>query len=323
MKCKSTHKIVMIAYEGVNLIDVSGPMQAFEEASRTLIAAGGSGYDLRIASVNGGLVVTGPGLAIMTERLADIAGESIHTLIVPGGRRSQPEISAWILRQAAGIPRVCSVCTGAFILAEAQLLNGRKATTHWRWAELLSEQYPLVNVISDSIFINDGAIWTSAGVTAGIDLALALIQEDCGHKIAIGVAREMVVYMKRSGGQAQYSAPLKAQNGGNGVFSDLLAWIAAHLKEDLRVERLAEIAGMSPRNFARSYSDTMGATPGKTVMHMRLEAARGSLEETDLPLKIVARDVGLGDEQNLRRLFQRQYGINPLQYRQRFQGSEL
>lgn len=317
--------MLLIAYDGVNLIDVSGPLQALEEANRKLDPAWSVRYNFTIASIEGGLVRTGAQLPILTDRLADLASVSFGTVIVPGGSiggqpPNVPEISAWVRTYADSFNRLCSICTGAFILADSGLLDGRRVTTHWRWADQLRELHPTILVMEDAIFIEDQSIWTSAGVTAGIDLALALIEADHDHKTAIDVARELVVYLKRSGGQSQYSAPLAAQQAGRGEFSDLHAWMRENLTGDLRVERLAKMVGMAPRTFSRAYAAAIGTTPAKTVERLRLEAARIAIAETDRPLKEIARSTGLGDEQNLRRLFQRHHGINPFEYRQRFSG---
>ena len=249
-------------------------------------------------------------------------------MIAPGGSPkgepvTPPELVAYIARQAPRIRRICSVCTGAFLLAEAGLLDGRRVTTHWNYAERLAADYPAITVDADPIFIrdrrpHDGSLWTSAGVTAGMDLALALIEEDAGHKVAVHVARELVMFMKRPGGQSQYSVPLSLQACDDAVFAELHAWMATHLDEDLRVERLAERVSMSARNFARLYAAKTGSTPARTVEMMRLEAARRALEETDLPAKRIAAELGYGDEQNLRRVFQRRFGVGPASYRDRF-----
>jgi transcriptional regulator GlxA family with amidase domain len=327
----------MLSYDGANLIDLGGPLQAFETANRLMRGegttqtrrAGARGlrshfpYELVIASENGGSVVTGPGLCILTRPLAELEAAEIDTLMVPGGSHGgEPAIPealvAFILRQAPHIRRVASVCTGAFILAEAGLLDGRKVTTHWNYAERLAAAYPSLSVDPDPIFIRDGSIWTSAGVTAGMDLALALIEEDQGHRLAVGAARLLVMFMKRPGGQSQYSVPLALQSSDDGLFAELHAWMATHLDEDLRVERLAERAGMSVRNFARLYAARTGSTPAKTVETMRLEAACLALEETDWPAKRIAAELGYGDEQNLRRVFQRRFGVGPGRYRERF-----
>jgi transcriptional regulator GlxA family with amidase domain len=318
----------MIAYDGANLIDISGPLQAFEEANRTLDPVWSTPYRLTVASVDGGLVPTGAQLAILTDRLADLACRSFDTLILPGGSPNgrppeAPAISSWVRTHAGSISRLCSVCTGAFILADTGLLDGCRATTHWRWASQLRERHPGITVMEDAIFVEDHNIWTSAGVTAGIDLTLALIEADHDHKTAVSVARDFVVYLRRSGGQSQYSAPLAAQEAGRGAFSDLHAWMRENLSGDLRVERLAEAVGMSPRTFSRAYAAAVGTTPSKTVERLRLEAAGVAIVETDRPLKDIARIAGLGDEQNLRRLFQRHHGINPIDYRQRFHPNKL
>jgi transcriptional regulator GlxA family with amidase domain len=320
-----THRVLMIVHDGVNLVDVSGPLQAFEEANRRRASDSARRYDITVASFGGGAVATGPGLAVLTERLGDLdtGAATFDTLLVPGGSRAggppvEPEISAWIARHAAGFGRICSICTGAFLLAGAGLLDGRRATTHWQWADDLGQRHPAITLLADALFVEDGHVWTSAGVTAGIDLALALIERDCGHRTAIDVARSLVVYMKRSGGQSQYSAPLRAQQRGGGAFSDLHAFVTAHLAGDLCVERLAGVAGMSPRTFARSYKAATGQTPAKMIERLRIDEAALALAETDLPLKEIARRCGLGNEQNLRRLFHRHHGINPGGYRERF-----
>jgi transcriptional regulator GlxA family with amidase domain len=326
----------MLAYEGANLIDLGGPMQAFEAANRMLRGTevepedaaaqarevGAAPYELLIASETGGPVVTGPGIAVVTRALAEL-DMRIDTLIAPGGSPNgapimPPALVAFVAERAPGLRRLCSVCTGAFILAEAGVLDGLKVTTHWKWAKRLAAAYPTVTVDADPIFIRAGAIWTSAGVTAGMDLALALIEEDVGHRIAVEVARGLVMFMKRPGGQSQYSVPLSLQSGDDALFAELHGWMAANLDEDLRVERLAERVSMSPRNFARLYARRIGETPARAVEMMRLEAARRALEETDLPMKRIAAELGYGDEQNLRRVFQRRFGIGPAGYRDRF-----
>lgn len=323
MTTKKSYRVVLLAYEGMNLIDLSGPLQALATASRLNRDAGSGTYETIVASANGGPVVTGPGLPVITVALASLDGLAIDTLIVPGGTRDDtfvPEAALvdWIVLAAPEVRRVCSVCTGAFLLAAAGLLGGRRVTTHWDWAVKLQTRYPALVVDPDPIFIKDGRLWTSAGVSAGIDLTLALIEEDFGHQLAIQTARQLVMFVKRPGGQSQFSVPLIAQTAKGGHFADLHAWIAAHLQDDLRVERLAEQAGMSPRTFARIYSAQLGRTPARTVEAIRLEVACRILESTRLPLKSIATEVGYGEEQNLRRVFQRQLGINPAEYRARF-----
>jgi transcriptional regulator GlxA family with amidase domain len=316
-------RVVLLAHEQMNLLDLSGPLQALATARRDGDRNGPALYDTRVASVDGGAVITSCGLPVMTVALSSLEGVAIDTLIAPGGCKGDtfhapPRLVEWIARRAPGIRRVCSVCTGAFLLAAAGQLDGRDVATHWDWVSRLGAQYPDIRVDADRIYIQDGPVWTSAGVSAGIDLTLALIEADFGHQVAIQTARQLVMFIKRSGGQSQFSVPLAAQLHDRGDFADLHAWMAAHLADDLSVERLAGHAGMSPRNFARSYAARVGRTPAKTVDAMRLEAACRALEETDLPLKSVAAAAGHGDEQALRRAFQRQLGISPTQYRERF-----
>jgi transcriptional regulator GlxA family with amidase domain len=245
---------------------------------------------------------------------------AIDTIVVPGGPAADEpaDLVAWLVRQAPRVRRICAVCTGAFLLAAAGLLAGRRATTHWHAASLLQVRYPEIKVEADPIFINDGDIWTSAGVTAGIDMALALIEEDHGHRLAMTVARNLVMFIKRPGGQSQFSTPLMTQSATDDTFADLHAWMADHLHTDLTVDCLAARARMAPRTFARIYVAKLGRTPAKTVEAMRLEAACRVLEETDHPIKQVAHMCGFGREQNMRRAFLRQFGISPIEYRARF-----
>jgi transcriptional regulator GlxA family with amidase domain len=317
-----TRLVVMLAYEGANLIDVSGPIQTFASATRMLKSSNPCAYEGVVASAAGGLVTTAPGLPIMTQSFAALDGQAIDTLMVPGGRGGEtaivPELASFIVRHAPAARRVCSVCTGAFLLAATGLLDDKRATTHWNWAAELQRHHPRVRVDADPIFIKDGGIWTSAGVTAGIDLALALVEEDFGHRVALAIARQLVMFIKRPGGQSQFSVPLSSQISADGSFAALHAWIVEHLTGDLRVERLAKQAGMSPRNFARTYKARVGRTPAKTVEAMRLEAACRALEDTAAPIKRIATHVGYGDEQNLWRMFQRHLGVSPTEYRQRF-----
>lgn len=354
--------IVFAVAPDLVLLDACGPLEAFWRAELTVAGlagasvasavegaedavrpdrpgppAGSAGsppqpvaYRTTVASIDGGILQTFPGLPIVTERLDSLDDQPIDTLIVPGVPIDehctlQPELVAWIHRQAPRARRVCSVCTGAFYLAAAGLLDGRRATTHWRDAPRLARRFPNVHVDADPIFIRDagrhegdGVVWTSAGVTAGIDLALALIEEDLGHAVAMQAARRLVVFMKRPGGQSQYSAALAAQASANGPFEALHSWMAAHLRDDLSVERLAERTRMSPRTFARRYVDEVGRTPAKTVSALRLEAASRALAESRRPLKRIALDCGFGSEQNLRRAFLRRFGVLPLDYRERF-----
>jgi transcriptional regulator GlxA family with amidase domain len=319
---KQPVRVVLLAYDGMNLLDLAGPLQALTTANRGVGAGEPARYETIVASGAGGPVVTSSGLPVVTIPVWALADLPIDTLIAPGGCWGEeydvePVLRDFIAVRAESVRRLCSVCTGAFLLAAAGQLDGRKVATHWAWLDKLKARHPALEIDADSIFIRDGALWTSAGVSSGIDLTLALIEEDFGPRVAIDAARQMVVFMKRAGGQSQFSVPLAAQTKDHG-FVELHAWMAANLASDLSVPRLAERACMAPRTFARVYAAKVGCTPAKTVERMRLEAACRALEETDLPLKSVAVQSGYGDEQKLRRAFQRQLGTNPTTHRARF-----
>jgi transcriptional regulator GlxA family with amidase domain len=323
MPSSSKPRVVLLAYDEMNLLDLSGPLQAFATAGRRGSPDGRGAYETIVASAAGGNVLTSSGLPIVTVPLSALSGLKIDTLIAVGGCKgdtyyASPPLVKWITQRAKTVRRLCSVCTGAFLLAATGQLDGRRVTTHWDWVGRLKSQHPAVRTDSDQIFIKDGPIWTSAGVTAGIDLALALIEEDFGHAVAIETARQLVMFIKRAGGQSQFSVPLETQASGGGRFDELHVWVASHLNSDLRVETLAAQAGMSPRTFARLYSTTLKRTPAKMVEAMRIEAACRALEETDQPLKTIAEVTGYEAEQNLRRVFLRKLGVSPIQYRRRF-----
>lgn len=316
-------QIVFVVFPGSLLLDLSGPMGAFEISCEES-AADGAPYQLVVASAEGGLVRTSSGLDIVTAPL-DACGP-VDTLIVVGGpgvhaASTHSQLVAQVQASAGSARRLCSVCTGAFVLAAAGLLGGRRAVTHWGSCALLRDRHPDVSVVDDAIYLKDGAIWTSAGVTAGIDLALALIEEDHGRSEAMRVARRLVVYFKRSGGQTQFSVPLSLQVADDGGLEALHAWIQANLASDCRVEILAGRMGLSPRTFARHYLQRVGRTPAKVVEQFRLEAARRALEDTEHGLKEIASRCGFLDEERMRRSFQRRLGVNPLDYRRRFSSS--
>jgi transcriptional regulator GlxA family with amidase domain len=255
---------------------------------------------------------------------AQRAKNPIDTLVVPGGFQVDDvtrdrALVQWIKKTAPECRRICSVCVGSFLLAEAGILDGRRAATHWMHAPLLASRYPAVTVEPDAIVVHDGRVWSSAGVTSGIDLALALIEQDAGRKVAIEVARMLVVYLKRAGGQSQYSALLAAQaQSDSDRFGELEQWIAEHLKSDLRIEALAERVHMSPRNFARLYSKTRDRTPAKAVEAIRIDAARRRLEETADRITTIAEDCGFSDEEQMRSAFVRALGVPPREYRKHF-----
>lgn len=319
---KAPLRVVLLAYDGMNLLDLAGPLQALTTANRDGAPGAPCRYETIVASGEGGAILTSAGLPVVTVATAALADIAIDTLIVPGGCVGEDfavphALRDFIVERAGTVRRLCSVCTGAFLLAAAGQLEGRRVATHWAWLDRLKTRHPGLDVDADSIFVRDGNLWTSAGVSSGIDLTLALIEEDYGPRVAIDAARQMVVFMKRAGGQSQFSVPLAAQTKDQ-AFVELHAWMAANLAADLSVGQLAVRAGMAPRTFARAYAAKVGRTPAKTVELMRIEAACRALEETDLPLKSIAQSTGHGDEQNLRRAFQRQLVTNPGTHRLRF-----
>ncbi|KAB1073165.1 GlxA family transcriptional regulator [Methylobacterium planeticum] len=319
-------RIEILIFPGVQLLDVTGPLQVFATANDLSgLAEPMRPYAPQVVASGGGSITASAGLGLVAAPLPP-AEAPLDTLLVPGGSGvsaacGEASLCGWVRGRAGAARRVVSVCTGAFLLAEAGLLDGRRAVTHWTRCAALAERYPAVRVEPDPIFLRDGPIWTSAGVTAGIDLALALVEADLGRPAALAVARHLVVFLKRPGGQAQFSAALALQgleHRAEDRFGRLHAWIAEHLTEDLSVPALAREAGMSLRSFARHYRMATGLTPGEAVERLRLEAARRILCETGLPVKRVAIRCGLGSEETLRRTFLRHLGVNPQDYRNRF-----
>lgn len=312
-----TRNIGIFLYKDFQLLDAAGPITAFEIAGRVKPDA----YRLTLLSITGGPVVSSSGAAMGS--VAATKNAPLDTLVVSGGNGSReamqcPETIAFLRACAADVRRMCSVCSGAFPLAAAGLLDGKRVTTHWRRAQQLQQLFPAVDVEVDRIHIRDGDIWTSAGITAGIDLALALIADDLGEKVARQVAREMVVYYRRPGGQSQFSA--LADLGGDAThFSPLLDWVRANLAERLTVERLAERMAMSPRNFSRAFLSVVGTSPAKAVERLRVEAARERVESSSEPIEQIAMAVGFRDPERMRRAFVRRFGQPPQAIR-RFHG---
>jgi transcriptional regulator GlxA family with amidase domain len=316
--------IAIVIYPGVSLLDLGGPLEAFRVASEFGGARSrGMNYRCSVVSSRGGPVLTADGVPLISESIRSLDRSEIDTLIVPGAFLVEDvtrdvELIAWVAKRAPKCRRVCSVCVGSFMLAAAGILHGRRAATHWMHAPLLAQQHPNVTVEPDATFVRDGRVWSSAGVTTGIDLALALIEEDCGRATAISVARMLVVYLKRAGGQSQYSALLAAQaESESDRFSELERWIAENLEADLSIESLAERAHMSPRNFARVYAQKRGRTPAKAVEAIRLDAARRRLEETDERIEAIAEQCGYSGEEQMRVAFLRVLKIPPREYRKR------
>jgi transcriptional regulator GlxA family with amidase domain len=316
--------ILFLAYEGMGLLDVTGPLTVFWSASEFMVARGHAGYTRHIVSLKGGLIRTAEGVALDTMPIDKLADVTVDTIIVPGALDIVPVLQMrplidWIRTNAPIARRTASVCGGAFLLAEAGLLDGRRAATHWALCDQFKDRFPAVEVERDAIFVREDPIWTSAGVSAGIDLSLALIQDDCGREIAMQVARQLVIYLKRPGGQSQFSELLISQAQDTAAFDDLHVWISANLgKTEMSVDALAEKAHMSPRNFARTYKLRTGRTPAKAVEIFRLEAAKRLLEESDDNIDQIARACGFGDEERMRVTFNRNVAISPRDYRKRF-----
>ena len=321
-----TRSIVVLAYDNVLLLDVASTVQAFSTYNTLLASPQEPAYSVRVVSPNGGLIQTSAGVPIMSEPLPELRGLEIDTLMVCGGigrhlAVKDPRMLDWLRSAAAQARRICSVCSGAFILAAAGLLARRRVVTHWKYCDDLRQAYPDLQVEDDALFVHDGKFWTSAGVTAGIDLTLALLKEDHGHARTMEVARHMVVFMKRPGGQSQFSQLLAGQSSGREEFGDLIEWISEHLGDPLDVECLAERAHMSPRHFTRVFRQQMHCPPAKFVERMRIETARRLLEETPMQVAIVAEHCGFGDEERMRRAFLRQLKVSPSGYRERFRDS--
>jgi transcriptional regulator GlxA family with amidase domain len=315
-------RVEFLAFPEVQLLDVTGPFQVLASANVLAREAGQPlPYELRVVAAVPGPIVSSAGLTLLADPLP-APEQPIDTLIVAGGAGVEAAsrdgaLLDWIVRHASTARRVSSVCSGAFILAAAGLLNGRRATTHWSRCADLAAAYPLVRVERDPIYINDGKLWTSAGVTAGIDMALALMEADLGRSIATVVARHLVVFAKRPGGQAQFSAGL-ALTGSDATFDRLHTWMRQNLRGNLAVPALAEQAGMSERSFLRHYRQVIGVTPARAVERVRVEAARQALGATSLPIKRIARDCGFGSEETMRRSFMRVLAVPPHAYRERF-----
>ena len=314
--------IEVLAFPSVQLLDVTGPLQVFASANEIVSESGGKApYALVVVAQGGRDVTTSAGLRIAAGPLPP-AGERVDTLIVAGGpgvgaAAADPALVGWVRARAGQARRVASVCTGAFLLAPAGVLDGRRAATHWSFCAELARRFPAVRVEPDPIFVRDGPVWTSAGVTAGIDLALALVEEDLGRTVALAVARYLVVFLKRPGGQAQFSATLSLQTAED-RFRALHDWIGAHLADALPLPVLAREAGMSERSFSRHYVEATGLTPGRAVERLRVEAARRLLSESRLPVKRISQRCGFGSEETMRRSFLRLLAATPQEYRARF-----
>jgi len=309
--------VLMPVFDGLQTLDLTGPLEVFTGASRYL---GSHHYDVVTASVDGGPVMSRSGLRILPDvNLAD--APNAHTIVVPGGygtQDPQPALVAWLRANAPKATRIVSVCSGAFLLAQAGLLDGHRATTHWSVCADLAAAFPDIDVDPEPIFVRDGKVSTSAGVTSGIDLALALVEEDMGREAALTIARHLVMFLRRPGNQTQFSAQLTAQTAERRPLRDVQQWITEHPGAELSVDALAERANLSPRQFARVFTVETGMTPGRYVDRVRLEAARRHLEDSDAAITKIAKTCGYGTPESMRRAFVRTLGVSPAEYRRRF-----
>ncbi len=324
---RQARHIVLVAVPPVRTLDVYGPVEVFGDANR--LHGGAPVYQIDVVSaVEEYQVASHTELPLLANRTYTDVRDTIDTLLVAGGegarqRRLEPAFLDWLRGHSQRARRFGSVCTGAFVLAEAGLLDGRRATTHWNWCRDLAREYPQVRVDPDPIYVRDANCYTSAGVTAGIDLALALVEEDLGSSLALEIARMLVVFLRRPSGQSQFSVTLTAQKTENRALGDLLAWLPDHLRSDLSVQSLAQRTAMSPRNFARAFLQEVGATPARHIEDLRLEAARRQLERGTETMEAVADRVGFQSAEVLRRVFDRRLGVTPGQYRSSFGPAQL
>ena len=319
-----THRVAMLAYPKAQILDITGPLEVFARTSRWLKDHTGRrvpAYAVELVAGRRGPLETSGGLRLIASRTYREL-RLVDTLLVAGGigyeaALTDAELLAWLRARAKVVRRIGSICTGALILARAGLLDGRSATTHWGYCDRLASNAPRTRVEPDALYVQSGRVYTSAGVTAGMDMALAMVEQDWGKATALAVARELVMFVKRPGGQSQFSHFLEAQQRDD-RFGDLELWMLEHLDADLSVERLARRCSMSERHFARLFAARIGRPPANHVARLRIDAARRRIEEGATRMKDVARECGFGDEQKLRRAFRRSLGVTPQDYRQRF-----
>ena len=320
-----TRRVSFLVIPGVHLMNLAGPLDVFARSSAALLADGRRttpAYDIEVLTTGDVSLRTATGLTLMGTRPWREASHPIDTLVVVSGATAmhnavEPELLDWLRTTVTSVRRIASVCAGAFVLAAAGILNGRRATTHWSASGSLARAYPRISVDADRIFIQDGNVWTSAGVSAGVDLALAMVEEDYGQGVALQVAQHMVLSLRRHGSQSQFSPQLAAQAADRQPIRELIAWISEHLDADLSVPELAGRAGMSERNFSRVFVRHVGTTPARFVAQLRLEAARTRLEETTDKIEAVAARTGFGDGETLRRHVRSRLGVSPARYRSR------
>jgi transcriptional regulator GlxA family with amidase domain len=325
MAAPRPRQIAILVFPEVQSLDVTGPLEVFAGAHKLIQLTGRKdpGFQVQIVSRDRAPLHTSSGLQIVPDADFEQAPSRLDTLIVAGGHGTRalsadPVTLAWIVKTSKRARRTASVCTGAFLLAAAGVLDGRRATTHWAAARELARLHPLVQVDPEPIFLRDGDTWTSAGVTAGMDLALALVEEDLDRDAALAIARQLVLFLRRPGSQAQFSATLASQEPLREPLREVRRHVLENLSGDLSVQELAEHAHMSPRHFARSFRAETGVTPARYVESVRLEAARRALEDTAMPVATVAQSCGFGTPETFRRAFLRSLGVGPTEYRRRF-----
>ena len=319
-----THRIGIVGFAGAEALDIVGPFDTFG-AANSLVGGRPAPYELLVVASREGAFPTASGLSLVaTQTLARCP--ALDTVIVPGGPAIRTDaairgrIAAWLKERAPKIRRVASVCTGMYALAEAGLLDGRKVTTHWAFAREAAALWPKIDLDPNAIYTKSGRYYTSAGITAGIDLSLAMIEEDLGNRLALNVARHLVVYVKRPGGQLQYSEPLRLQETGGAAFADTVSWMLENLSADLSVETLAERAHLSERHYARKFKAAFRATPAEFVEALRLDHARWLLANERSSIDELARAVGYASDDAFRRAFTRRFGTVPSDYRRRLLG---
>jgi transcriptional regulator GlxA family with amidase domain len=322
---RAPRRVVVVVFPDFQILDALGPIEVFNVATRLLAAgdSGRSGYRVEVVAPKAGPAPCSNGLSLQVEHDIHSLRGNIDTLVIAGGLGTRTFVSdrkfiAAIRRLAARSRRVTSVCTGALLLAEAGLLDGKRATTHWSFAAELQKRYPKIGVEADPIYLKQGNVYTSAGVTSGMDLALALVEEDHSRELALTAARWLVLFLKRPGGQSQFSTQLASQTASHEPIRDLQWWILEHLDDDLSVEALASRVAMSPRNFARVFTREVGLTPARYVERARVEAARRSLEDSASSIEEIADTCGFGTAETMRRAFLRNVRVPPADYRDRF-----